>query len=73
MGTPVAFIWAMIYFMVARTAESDPQTRKKMPPMKKIVDDIYAIVLVRGKDEISREEWEEFKYNQLLLNSQMEC
>ena len=63
MGTPVAVIWAMIYFWWHEKHRLIPKHGRKMPLMKRFVDDIYAIVLVGGADGISGEEWEQFKYD----------
>ena len=49
---------------MARTAQTDPKIwRKKIPPIKIFVDDIYAIVLVGGEDGLSEEKWEKIKYD----------
>ena len=53
MGTPVACVWAMIYFWWYEKHVIIPKYGKLMPVMLRFIDDIYAIVLVGGEDGIS--------------------
>ena len=61
MGTPVAVIWAMIYFWWHEKHRLIPKHGRRMPLMLRFVDDIYGIVLVGGEDGYSKERWNSFK------------
>jgi hypothetical protein len=61
MGTPVAVIWAMIYFWWHEKHRLIPRHGRRIPYMKRYIDDIYAIALVGGEDGFSKEKWEIFK------------
>ena len=61
MGTPVAVIWAMIYFYWHEKHKLIPCYGQKIPIMYRFVDDIFGVALVGGEDGFSKNEWDQFK------------
>ena len=60
MGTPVAVIWAMLYFWWHIKHILIPKHGRKMLLMLQVVDTIYRNALVGGEDGYSKEKWDSF-------------
>ena len=61
MGTPVACIWATIYFWYYEKTVLIPKYGTKIPFFRRFIDDMYAIVLIGGQTGLTASEWAEFK------------
>jgi len=61
MGTPVAVIWAMIYFHWHEKHKLIPSYGTKIPFMVRFVDDIFGVALVGEEDGFSTDEWNKFQ------------
>ena len=61
MGTPVAVIWATIYFYWHEKHVLIPKYGKKITLQLRYVDDIFAIAKMGGDDGLTSAEWNAFK------------
>ena len=61
MGTAAAVLWAIIYYYWHEKHVLIAKWSKKMPLLKRFVDDIFAIIKVGGQDGMTADEWKIFK------------
>ena len=61
MGTPVAYMWSIIYYWWHEKHCLLPKYGSKIKLLKRFIDDMASVILIGGEDGMSALEWIEFK------------
>ena len=71
MGTPTACMLATIYYGIYENTVLIPKYKENIPYLKRFIDDMFGIIIVRIDEDIKR--WEEFKKGPIIWETEMDC